>query len=320
MSCIHNILKNNMNDYIEPRLRRDFGGIITAFFNFMKANIRGLINVFVGYNGVFFILFLISVYFLVTGFVDFLIIENIGSNESGSSDEAGIIMGIAAIMLFFLIAVATIFNFAISSSYMSLYETEKKNNLPKKLVWHKAKRVFWGVLLLGLCAVVLYFVFIVAQLVLAFIPILGTIVSVILGLGFTAWMSLSIFSYVHNDAHNVFDAFGDAWQLLFSGFWKTIGVNFILGTLAQICLLALSIGPSIILGVIAFHAIESAGDFIDSVFSHILVIIILTIFCIMIMFLQMISQVINAFLYFNLHEFKYNIYLRHRVGQIGAES
>ena len=76
-----------MSNYIEPRLRRDFGGIITAFFNFMKANIKGLINVFIGYNGIFFILFLISVYFLVTGVVEYLIIQNTGSyGDAGGVD------------------------------------------------------------------------------------------------------------------------------------------------------------------------------------------------------------------------------------------
>ncbi|KQC33195.1 hypothetical protein AAU57_07615 [Nonlabens sp. YIK11] len=310
-----------MSDYIEPRLRRDFGGIITAFFNFMKANIKGLINVFIGYNGIFFILFLISVYFLVTGIVEYMVMESgvILGNNYGNTDQASIIIGLSIMFLIFLIALASIFNYAISSSYLSLYETEKTNNLPKKLVWSKAKRVFWGVLLLALCAVVLYFIYFIAQIVLAFIPVLGTIISLIIGLGFNAWISLSIFSYVHNEEHNVFDAFGEAWQLLFSGFWRTVGVNFVLGFLVQICLFALQIGPAIIVGIITFHAIDNGEAFADSTLSHILIILIVTLFCIMIMFMQLISQVINAFLYFNLHEFKHNIYLRSRIENIGAQ-
>ena len=183
-----------------------------------------------------------------------------------------------------------------------------------------AKKAFWGVFVLGLCAVVLYFIYFIGQIVLAFIPIVGTIASVVIGLGFNAWISLSIFSYIHNENHNIFDAFGEAWQLLFSGFWKTIGVNFVLGFLVQICLLALQIGPAIIVGLITFHAIENSGDFTDSTFSHILIILIVTLFCIMIMFMQLISQVINGFLYFNLHEFKHNVYLRSRIDNIGVEA
>lgn len=306
-----------MSDYIEPRLRRDFGGIITAFFNFMKANIRGLINVFISYNGIFFILFLISVYFLVTGFVEFLIIENIPGE---SSDVASLTIGFSIMLLVFLIGLASIFNFAISSSYMSLYEEKKQSNLPKKMVWLKAKRAFWGILLVAVFAVFLYFVYAIAQIVLAFIPLLGTIATLLIGLGVNAWIGLTIFSYVHNEDKNVFDAIGEAWQLLFSGFWKTIGVNFVLGFLVQICLFALTLGPAIIAGVITYHAVDNVNDFTDSTLSHISIILIITLFCIMMMFLQMISQIINSFLYFNLHEFKHNVYLRQRVIQIGSQS
>ncbi len=307
-----------MHNYIEPRLRRDFGGIISAFFAFMKANIRGLINLFIGYNGIFFILFLISIYFLITGFVEYLVVESASVYGGSSTDAAAISMAIAFFVLILLIAIATIFNYALSSSYMSMYERRKENNLPKRDVWNLAKKMFWAILLVGFCAIVLYFVFFIVQIVLAFIPILGSLVSLVLGLAFNAWISLTIFSYVHNNDKNIFDAFGEAWQLLFSGFWKTLGVNLVLGILVQVCLFSLQIVPAIIAGVIAFHAIEDSGSFNDSTLSHILIILIVTLFCIMIMFIQMISQIINGFLYFNLHEFKHNEYLRSRIAQIGT--
>lgn len=309
-----------MSNYIEPRLRRDFGGIVSAFFDFMKANIRGLINVFISYNGIFFMLFLISVYFLITGFVEFIILEDFGgSNSAGSAESSAYVMAIAIIGLILLIGLASIFNYSISSSYLSIYEREKQNNIPRQTVWQKAKKMFWGIFLVALCVLVMYFFYFIVQVILAFIPIIGTIFTIIIGLGFNAWISLTIFSYVHNDDHNVFDAFGEAWQLLFSGFWKTLGVNFVLGTLVQICIFSLQIVPAIIMGIIAFHAIENTGDFTESTLSHILLIIFITVFCVMLMFIQMISQIINGFLYFNLHEFKNNEYLRSRIAKIGSQ-
>ncbi len=309
-----------MSNYIEPRLRRDFGGIVTAFFNFLKGNLKGLINVFVGYNGPFFILFLVSVYFMVTGLIEYFVIQNSTVLGGADATATSLTIGFSAILLLFFIALATIFNYAISSSYMSLYELEKKNNIPKAVVWQKAKSAFWGVFLLGCCAVVMYFIYFIVQIVLAFIPIVGTIVSVVIGLGFNAWISLAIFSYVHNNDKNIIEAFGESWQLLFSGFWKAIGVNFVLGFLVQISLFALQIGPAIIAGVIIFHAVDNSGDFSESTISHILIIAIVTLFCVLIMFLQMISQVINAFVYFNLHEFKHNVYLRGRIEKIGSNA
>jgi hypothetical protein len=309
-----------MSKYIEPRLRRDFGGIISAFFDFLKGNIKGLINMFVGYNGIFFILFLVSVYFLITGFVEYLVIENSRFYNDGAvdSESAGITMAIAFFLLLASIIVATIFNYTLCSSYLSIYATGKKINIDKKEAWRMSKRAFWGIVLVAVCTAMLYIVFFIAQLVLAFIPILGSFASIFLSLGFNAWISLTIFSYVHNQDKSVFDAFGEAWQLLFSGFWKTIGVNFVVGLLLQVCFIALQIVPFIIVGVVFFHAIDDGSAFTESTFSHVLLIVFLTLFCVTIMFVQMLSQLVNGFLYFNLHENKHNEYLRARIEKLDA--
>ncbi|BAO55840.1 hypothetical protein [Nonlabens marinus] len=312
-----------MSNYVEPRLRRDFGGIITAFFNFLKANIKGIINVFIGYNGMFFILFLISVYFLITGFVEFLILQNsvvYGGNVS--TDSAAITMAIATIFLFLIIFIATIFNFSLCSNYLSIYEKGKKNNIPKREVWIKTKQNILGVILFSLLAVGIYVIYgigyFILNLILVYIPLLPFIISIVLGGALNSWIGMALMSYIHNESKNILEAFGESWQLLFSGFWKAVGVNVVLGTLIQICIFSLQIVPGIIFGVIAFHAIEDSGSFTDSTISHILVIVFLTLFCIMFMFIQLLSQIINAFLYFNLHEFKNNEYLRSRITQIGS--
>ncbi|AZQ43977.1 hypothetical protein [Nonlabens ponticola] len=303
-----------MQPYIEPRLRRDFGGVISAFFEFLRGNLRGLISVFIGYNGIFFILFLISVYFLITGIVDVTMISITGGDE----DTAFILIAVSLIALFGFIILASMFNYALSSAYVSLYEQEKVNNLDRKKVWRLAKGHLFGMFLFMLCLVVIYFINAILQVVLGFIPVLGLLASLVVSFGLNSWISMSIFSYVHNENHNVFDAFGEVWTLLFSGFWKAIGANFIVGILLQLGFAAMSIVPTILLGTTAYLVIDSPQEFGDNLFLQILIILVVTAFCVIVMFIQMLSQIMNAFLYFNLHETKNNIYLRSRIEKLGT--
>ncbi|MGJ8684194.1 MAG: hypothetical protein ACSHWW_06205 [Nonlabens sp.] len=307
-----------MKKYIEPRLRRDFGGIISAYFDFLKGNVKEIVNMFIGYNGVFVIFLLISTYMVVTGAVALTVAQNNTSFGSSNPEEsAAVLTGLGFIFWIIIILIATLLNYSLSSAYVSLYEQRKMNNIPRKDAWHKAKRHLGGLFLVALTAVGLYFIYVIVQLVLAFIPLLGSIASIFIGLGFNAWISLTIFSYVHNEDSTVFAAFGEAWELLFSSFWKAIGVNFVLGLIIQVCLFAINIVPSILVGVYIFHTIDTGTGLDESVFGQILIVVLITLFSLIIMFIQLLSQTINAFVYFNLHEFKNNTFLRSRIEKLG---
>ena len=62
--------------YIPLRVNREFGDIITTYFDFFKQNIKKFTNVFLSYNGVFLIGLLIASYLLVSGFIGFIAYEN----------------------------------------------------------------------------------------------------------------------------------------------------------------------------------------------------------------------------------------------------
>jgi len=310
-----------MKKYIEPRLRRDFGGIISAYFDFLKANFKGVINMFVGYNGVFVIFILASVYILVTGMITAIISETNSLIGASDNDESAFVMvGAGFLFLILVLLVATLFNYGLSSAYVSLYENRKEHNIPRQDAWAAVKSNFGGLFLIALVAVGAYIVYLIVQVVLGFIPVLGSLASIVIGLGFNAWISLSVFSYMHNKDMSVGGALGEAWDLLFGDFWKAIGVNFVLGLIINVALIALSLLPSLLVGVYVYHSVENTGGFEDDIFGHILLIVLLTLFCLLAMFVQLISQTINAFLYFNLHEHKNNIYLRSRIEKLGATS
>lgn len=309
-----------MKKFIEPRLRRDFGGIISAYFDFLKGNFKELLNMFIGYNGVFVIFLLISGYLMVTGMVSIIMAQRgAGVVDNGAEVTAGLLAGFGVIFLILIFLLATLLNYSLSSAYVSLYEQRKENSIPRKDAWIKAKSKLGGLFLVALVAVGLYFVYFIVQLALAFIPLLGSIASIFIGLGFNAWISLTIFSYVHNDDSTIFEAFGEAWDLLFSGFWKAIGVNFVLGLIIQIALLALNMVPAILVGIYIFHLVDDGGGLDESVFGQMMLVVMLTLFCLMLMFIQLLSQTINAFVYFNLHEFKSNTFLRSRIEKIGNQ-
>ncbi len=309
-----------MADYIEPRLRRDFGGIITAYFKFLKLNMAGIFRAFIAYNGIFVALFVITSYMLVTGFTDVVAGMRGGRvpyEETGDYAFATMLAGFGMMLFIVVFLAASVFNYGLSSSYVSIYEREKINNIPRRAVWKKTVRILAGLVLFALVAILLYIGFFIVQLILAFIPIIGSIASLIIGFAFNALLSMAVFSYVHNDDVNVFDAIGESFSLLFVNVWRAIGVNFVLGLIIQLGLYALTIAPAIITGIVIFHTVEEQGGITESVLSQIMLVITLALLCVIAMFSQVLSQTVNAFLYFNLHETKYNTYLQSRITQLG---
>jgi hypothetical protein len=307
-----------MNKYVEPRLRRDFGGIISAYFDFLKGNMKSLINTFVAYNGIFVIFLVLASYLVVTGVVQVLVAQNNWVSENGAGFEAGgLYAGLGIILLAIVLLVSSLLNYGLSSSYVSLYEQKKENNLDRKLVWQSTRSKIGGLILFAISAFILYLVYFAIQLVLGIIPFLGSIIAIGIGMAFNAWLSLTVFSYIHKD-EGVFTAFGEAWTLLFTDFWKAIGVNLVLGVIIQVIIVALNILPSVLVGIYMFNTIDADNGLQDDIFGQILIVIMLTVLCIAAMFAQILSQSVNAFLYFNLHETKYNEYLRSRIDKLGT--
>ncbi|MGB3590937.1 MAG: hypothetical protein WBA16_04560 [Nonlabens sp.] len=306
-----------MSYYVEPRLRRDFGGIITAYFKFLKVNMAGIFRSFIAYNGIFVILFIITSYMMVIGFTEVFANGVVDGYAQNPDEVATMIAGFGIILFIIIFLIATLINYGLSSSYVSIYEIEKRNNLPRKQVWSKTTSKLGGLFLMALVAVVLYVIYFIIQLMLAFIPILGSIVTLVIGFAFNAWISMAVFSYVHNNHLNIFQALEETMTLLFSNIWRAIGVNFVLGLLIQLGLYALSIVPAIVSGVVIFHTVQENGGIVGDVTSQILLVILLTLLCVLAMFSQALSQTVNAFLYFNLHESKYNTYLHTRISKLG---
>ncbi len=304
--------------YIELKINRDFGDIITDYFEFLKQNIKKFTNVFLSYNGIFLVGLLITSYLLVSGFIGLITYEqNRFAAGVSDTDETYQFYFIAGGILFFLIfLIVAILNYSISSSYMILYDENEGQNFEKKEVWQHTKNQFGNIVVFIILLFFIYLGFIIVSVILAFIPLIGTLVQYVIQFFITAWLGVSFFCMLR-EKRGVTDALGEGWNLITASFWKSVGVNFILGLLNGILFVIVLTIPGIIAGVYSFHVVENNVEIGASVVPTIIYTLCLSMFLIIAVYSQCLTQFVNGMLYFTLHEKTYNTFTRSKIEQIG---
>lgn len=307
------------DNYIPLRVNRDFGGIVSVYFDFFKQNIKNFTNVFISYNGVFLIGLLITSYLLVSGFMG-MIAQESGNNSFGGGNEFEqdyyIYLGIGGFLFFIIFSGIAFLNYSLSTSYMIKYVETRDNTVDKKEVWELAKSQFGNIFVFVLLLIPIYFVFIIAAIILAIIPILGIFAQYIVQFFLTAWVGVSFFDMLEKKK-GVTEALGEGWKLVTSNFWKSVGVNFIMGLLLGMLLIIALIVPGIIIGVYTFHVVENNVDYSHSIVSTIVYTLGTCIVLIIAVYGQCLTQFVNGVLYYALHEKTYNENTRATIEQIG---
>jgi len=308
--------------YIELRVNHDFGDILTTYFDFLKQNIKKFTNVFISYNGIFLVGLLITSYLLVSGFVG-LIAEEGGFSGSGlgqSGEETYWIYIITGGILFFVIFILVAgLNFSLSSSYLVQYEKSKGLGFDKKDVWNLTKSKFGNTLVFILLLIPIYLVFVVVVVITAFIPLIGLFAQYILQFSLAAWIGVSFFSMLEQNK-GVTEAFGEGWNLVSKNFWKSVGVNFILGLLNGLLFFIILLIPLIIVGLYTFHVVENGVDVASSIVSTVVYTLGLCLLLILSIYAQCLSQIVNGILFYTLHEKTYNVNTRSKIEQIGQSN
>src|SRR5690606_27739968 len=307
------------NHYTELRANRDFGDILSVYFDFLRRELKKFANVFLGYNGVFLIALLICSYLMVSGFVGLLQSgsDAYGMGAGGLSDFTSIGLFFLARGLYMLIMLGLVgFNYALSSSYLNLYEGAKGAAFDKKEVWRHTREHLGRILLFILMLVPIFLGLMVVALVFAFIPILGLIAHYIIQFFATAWIGVSFFAMISQNL-GVIESFGEGWRLVTGSFWKSVGVNFVLGLLNGLLMLLVLLIPGIIMGVYTFHVVENNVDVGGSILATTVYTLGLCLFLILMVFAQCLSQFVNGILYYSLHEKTYNLNTRSKIEQIG---
>ncbi|WP_419212183.1 hypothetical protein ACNR9Q_15755 [Maribacter sp. X9] len=309
------------DNYIPLRVNRDFGDIISVYFDFFKQNIKNFTNVFVSYNGIFLVGLLITSYLLVSGFIGLIAFESNPNGITGMDtiDQNYYIYLICGGLLFFIIfLLIAILNYSLASGYMVKYVETKTNTFDKKEVWDYVKDQFGNIVLFVLLLIPLYSVFVIVAIILAIIPILGIFVQYALQFFVSAWVGVSFYDML-DKKKGVAEALGEGWRLVSSNFWKSVGVNFILGLLLGILLMITLIVPGIIIGVYTFHVVENDVDYGHSIVTTVIYTISTCLILIILVYGQCLTQFVNGILYYALHEKTYNESTRARIEQIGLK-
>ena len=303
---------------IELRQRLDVGDLVTVYFDFLKQNFKSFTNIFISYNGIFILAFLGISYLLVTGLIGVFGTVS-GLNETSTEIESAMYLGLGVLIYLIIFIIVATLNYSLSSSYISLYVLQETIEIDKKSVWKKVKKNLSNIIVFTLLLIVIYVGYFIVSVVLAIIPIIGSIAQYILNFAITSWFGVSFMVMIHQ-RKNVTDSFSEGWVLVLKNFWKCVGVNLIIGLLTAILLLLVLSIPGILVGFYTFHAVETDVDLMTSVVSKIVWIIALWLFLIVITYSQALTQFINGILYFSLHEQTYNENTRSKIEQIGSEN
>ena len=302
--------------HIPLKQQRDVGEMITTYFEFFKQNFKPFLNIFISYNGLFILGFLGVSYLMVTGFVGSFVntpVNGIGADTSNY--QAYFIAGIVGFVILFIIT--ALLNYSLAAVYMIQYEENKGAPVDKRKVWEMIKQNLGKTILFVILAMFMYIVLMVAGVIISFIPLLGTIAYYIMILAFMSWMGMS-FMVMINDNKEVTDAFGEGWKLLKKFFWKSVLSNLVIGMLLGILMMVVLMIPGILIGIYAFHSLDTGVDLANSPIANVVWTLALSLVLILYTINQSLSQFVNGILYYSLHEETYNEATRERIENIGA--
>ncbi|MEE9363649.1 MAG: hypothetical protein V3U92_13705 [Cellulophaga sp.] len=305
------------NKYLELKINRDFGDIITIYFDFFKQNIKKFSNVFIRYNGIFLIGLLIISYLLVSGAIGLIHQEN--SNAFSASDNNMsyyMYIGFSAILFFIIFLVTALLNYSLSTSYMIHYDSANGNDFDKTNVWSFVKDKLGKIILFVLILIPIYIGFMIVSVICAIIPIIGIFAQYILQFFLAAWIGVSFFVML-KEGKDIGDSFSEGWHLVTKNFWKSVGVNLILGILIGILILLVLMIPGILIGLYTWHVVENDVAYTTDIVTKIIYTLGMCSILIVITFSHCLSQFINGILYFTLHEKTYNTNTRNKIDQIG---
>ncbi|MBL4654180.1 MAG: hypothetical protein JKY53_15150 [Flavobacteriales bacterium] len=302
--------------FIELKQDKDFGDIITVYFNFLKHNFKSFINIFINYNGYLILALLGISYMLVTGFMG--LASTIGLNEAGGAETDYSYLVIGLILFLIVMILVAALNYSLATSYMIHYENEKTSNPNKTAIWQLVSKNLGNIVVFIVLIFLIYIGLAILNIVLAFIPVFGFIVSYIIGFAASAWIGIS-FMVMLNEKIGVTESLSEGWNLVIKNFWLCVGVNFILGLLLLLLIMVITFIPGFLVGIYSFLAVDSGVELSNSITSKIIFTLATAFFLILLALYQSISHFINGVLYYSLHERMYNDFTREKIEQIGRD-
>ncbi|MFT6095126.1 MAG: hypothetical protein ACJAT0_000938 [Nonlabens sp.] len=307
-----------MSKYIEPRLRRDFGGVITAYFDFLKGDHKNIFKVFITYNFIFIIILFLTNYLADTG-LDALIAISNGSYMdqalSGSLETSVAASVIGAVINVIVI----LLNASLAGVYLRLYERDRANNPNYKEIFHFAKKKIGGMFLLLIIGGIAIIPVAIVSVIAIIIPIVGVLfIFPIIMISYFTWIGMSMFSYAYEEHLDAVAALGKGWEMLFSKYWKAVGVSFISTILIYITSTLFQLLPALIIGFYSYNSAEDNLELDNNIFIKAVEFFFYAINSITGILAFFLVMLVMGYLYFNLHETKYNVFLKSRISKLGV--
>ncbi len=300
--------------HIDLKQRRDIGDTITAFFDFFKIHLKPFVNIFIRYNGLFILGFLVVSYLMVTGFVGTIRAEE--SNTFTDESNNDLLIGIGALGFVVLYIIMAVMNYSIAASYITNYQKNDGAPIEKRAVWGMVANNLGRIILFILLMFLLLIPVAIISFILSIIPFVGFFAQIFVRLAYTAWMGVAFMS-IFDENREVTDALGEGWRLVTKYFWKSILVNFVIGLLLAILMVMVLVIPSVLIGTYTYFSLESGIDLVESPVATVIWTIALSMVLVLYTFIQSVSQLGNGVLYYSLHEETYNLNARKRIEQIG---
>ncbi|WP_086477234.1 Asp23/Gls24 family envelope stress response protein [Arenibacter amylolyticus] len=303
--------------FIELKINRDFGDIISLYFDFLKRNLKNFTNIFISYNGVFLIGLLVVSYLMVSGVLALIANEQNPLGGMITASEPWTYFIIGGVLFFIIFLVVAILNYSLSTSYMIHYEEQEGQNINKSSVWETVKRNMGNILAFILVMILAFFGYMLIAVILAIIPLVGMIAQYVVQYFFMAWVGVSFFAML-KEKRGVMEALGEGWNLVSKNFWRAVGVNFILGFLIGLLFLLVLMIPGTLVGIYTFHVVQNDVDLTTSLVPTIVYTLGTCLLLILMVYSQCLSQFVNGILYYSLHEKTYNLHTRNKIDQIGS--
>lgn len=306
-----------MNNYIEPRLRRDFGGVITAYFDFLKGDHKNLFKVFLAYNFIFIIILFVTNYIANSGLSSVIALANgsyMDQAMDGSLETSYIASGIGIVIN----VIVTLLNASLAGVYLRLYERDREGNPNYKEVFHYAKKKLGGMFLIVLIGGIAVIPVIIVGVIAAIIPILGIFVLLLILIAYATWVGLSMFAFAYDEHMDAVAALGKGWEMLFSKFWKAVGVSFVTSILIYLASILFQLLPIIIVAFYGYNSAEDNVEMESNIFLKAVEFFFYAINSILSSLTFFLIMLVMGYLYFNLHETKYNVFLKNRIAKLGV--
>lgn len=299
---------------IDLKQRRDIGETITAFFDFFKVHLKPYANIFIRYNGLFILGFLVVSYLMVTGFVGTMRSTGLNTFEEDTAND--MMLGFGALGFFVLYIFMAVMNYSLAASYITNYQQNDDTVVDKKVVWGMMSKKMGRIILFVVLMILLIIPVTIVSFILNIIPFVGFFAQLFVRLAYNAWMGVSFMS-VFDENREATDALGEGWRLVTKYFWKSILVNLVIGILLIILSLMVLAIPGVLIGTYAYFSLESGVDLAESPVATVIWTIALSMVLLLYAFMQSVAQLGNGVLYYSLHEETYNLNARKRIEEIG---